>query len=133
MEDVLLPQDVLNMLGGARSEENLLAQSSQYLGGDSGALGETVVSSGILLEKAPENVEYTQSNIISCRNEVGTTITKDKEVTSKTDQGSMVADSFCSEQEGCPELALAWEQAKEGKGNYYEILIEIDLDTLLDL
>ncbi|GFT12951.1 peptidyl-prolyl cis-trans isomerase FKBP4 [Nephila pilipes] len=33
----------------------------------------------------------------------------------------MVADSFRSEQECCAELALAWEHAKEGKGNYYEV------------
>ncbi|GFS86250.1 uncharacterized protein NPIL_323101, partial [Nephila pilipes] len=34
VEDVLLPPDVLDMLGGARNEENSLAQSSQYQGGD---------------------------------------------------------------------------------------------------
>ncbi|GFT56794.1 retrovirus-related Pol polyprotein from transposon opus [Nephila pilipes] len=114
-------QIFLNILERARSEENLLAQSSQYLGGDSGALGETKVSYGILLEKAPENIEDSQSNITSCRNEVGTTITKYKEVTAETDKGSMVADSFRSEQKCCVELALAWEHAKEGKGNYYEV------------
>ncbi|GFV67101.1 retrovirus-related Pol polyprotein from transposon opus [Trichonephila clavipes] len=37
------------------------------------------------------------------------------------DKGSMVADSFRSEQECCAELALAWKLAKEGKGNYYEV------------
>ncbi|GFU19558.1 integrase_H2C2 domain-containing protein [Trichonephila clavipes] len=37
------------------------------------------------------------------------------------DKGSMVADSFRSEQECCAELALAWKYAKEGKGNYYEV------------
>ncbi|GFT48299.1 integrase_H2C2 domain-containing protein [Trichonephila clavipes] len=37
------------------------------------------------------------------------------------DKGSMVADSFRSEQEGCAELALVWKHAKEGKGNYYEV------------
>ncbi|GFV37951.1 retrovirus-related Pol polyprotein from transposon opus [Trichonephila clavipes] len=37
------------------------------------------------------------------------------------DKGSMVADSFRSEQESCAELALAWKHAKEGKGNYYEV------------
>ncbi|GFT47850.1 pro-Pol polyprotein [Nephila pilipes] len=80
MEDVLLPPEVLDVLGGARSEENSLAQSSQYLGGDSGTLNETEVSSRILLEKAPENDEASQRNITSCWNEVGTTITKDKEI-----------------------------------------------------
>ncbi|GFU21234.1 retrovirus-related Pol polyprotein from transposon opus [Nephila pilipes] len=83
-EDVLLPPDILDMLGGARSEENSLAHSSQDLG-------------------------------------VGTTITKDEEVTPEIDKGSIVADSFHSEQECCDELALAWEHAKEGKGNYYEV------------
>ncbi|GFT08552.1 CCHC-type domain-containing protein [Nephila pilipes] len=107
VEDVLLPPDVLDMLGGARSEENSLAQSSQDLGNDSGALDETEVSSGILLEKAPENFEDSQSNITSCQNEVGTMITKDEEVTVEMDKGSMVADNFRSEQECCAELALA--------------------------
>ncbi|GFX79406.1 retrovirus-related Pol polyprotein from transposon opus [Trichonephila clavipes] len=37
------------------------------------------------------------------------------------DKGSMVADSFRSEQECCAELALTWKYAKEGKGNYYEV------------
>ncbi|GFW57027.1 uncharacterized protein TNCV_3473101 [Trichonephila clavipes] len=37
------------------------------------------------------------------------------------DKGSIVADSFRSEQECCAELALAWKHAKEGKGNYYEV------------
>ncbi|GFT48792.1 integrase_H2C2 domain-containing protein [Trichonephila clavipes] len=37
------------------------------------------------------------------------------------DKGSMVADSFRSEQECCAELALSWKYAKEGKGNYYEV------------
>ncbi|GFT03611.1 CCHC-type domain-containing protein [Nephila pilipes] len=117
MEDVLLRPDVLDMLGGSRSKENSLSQSSQYLGGDSGALDEIEVSSRILLE----NVEDSQSNITSCRNEVGTTITKDEEVTAGTDKGSMVADSFRSKQECCAELALAWEYAKKGKGYYYEL------------
>ncbi|GFT11054.1 CCHC-type domain-containing protein [Nephila pilipes] len=35
VEDVLLPPDVLDMLEGAQSEENSLAQSSQDLGNDS--------------------------------------------------------------------------------------------------
>ncbi|GFT57924.1 CCHC-type domain-containing protein [Nephila pilipes] len=94
VEDVLLPPDVLNMSGGSRNEENSLAQSSQYLGIDSGTLGETEVSFGILQEKIPENVEDSQSNITSCGNEVETTITKDKEVTAEMDKRSMVADSF---------------------------------------
>ncbi|GFS87972.1 CCHC-type domain-containing protein [Trichonephila clavipes] len=37
------------------------------------------------------------------------------------DKGSMVADSFRSEQECCAELALAWKHAKEGKGNHDEV------------
>ncbi|GFT08099.1 hypothetical protein NPIL_507561 [Nephila pilipes] len=95
-----------------------LALSSQDLGDDSGALDETEVSSGILLEKAPENVEDSQSNITSYRNEVGTTITKDEEVTTDMNKGIMLADNFCSKQECCAELALGWEHSKEGKGNY---------------
>ncbi|GFW13962.1 CCHC-type domain-containing protein [Trichonephila clavipes] len=51
VEDVLLPPDVLDMLGGAQSEENSLAQSSQDLGVNSGNVDETEVSSGILPEK----------------------------------------------------------------------------------
>ncbi|GFY72242.1 CCHC-type domain-containing protein [Trichonephila inaurata madagascariensis] len=121
VEDVLLPPDVLDMLGGAQSEENSLAQSSQDLRVDSGNVGETEVSSGILPEKAQENVEDGQRNITSCQNEVGTFGTKDEEVTVEMDKGSMVADSFRSEQECCAELALAWKHAKEGKGNYYEV------------
>ncbi|GFW21806.1 uncharacterized protein TNCV_1235311 [Trichonephila clavipes] len=121
VEDVLLPPEVLDMLGGAQSEENSLAQSSQDLGVDSGNVDETEVSSGILPEKAQEHIEDSQRNITSCRNEVGTLGTKDEEVTAEMDKGSMVADSFCSEQECCAELALVWKQAKEGKGNYYEV------------
>ncbi|GFS87971.1 retrovirus-related Pol polyprotein from transposon opus [Trichonephila clavipes] len=37
------------------------------------------------------------------------------------DKGSIVADSFRSEQVCCAELALAWKHAKESKGNYYEV------------
>ncbi|GFS91539.1 uncharacterized protein TNCV_1139651 [Trichonephila clavipes] len=99
VEDVLLPPDVLDMLGGAQSEENSLAQSSQDLRVDSGNVDETEVSSGILPEKAQEHIEDSQMNITSCRNEVGTLGTKDKEVTAEMDKGSMVADSFRSEQE----------------------------------
>ncbi|GFY75045.1 CCHC-type domain-containing protein [Trichonephila inaurata madagascariensis] len=121
VEDVLLPPDVLDMLGGAHSEENSLAQSSQDLRVDSGNVDETEVSSGILPEKAQENVDDGQRNITSCRNEVGTFGTKDEEVTAEMDKGSMVAVSFRSEQECCAELALAWKHAKEGKGNYYEL------------
>ncbi|GFX74752.1 CCHC-type domain-containing protein [Trichonephila clavipes] len=87
VEDVLLPPDVLDMLGGAQSEENSLAQSSQDLRVDSG------------------NVDETEG----------------EKVTTEMDKGSMVADSFRSEQERCAELALAWKHAKEGKGNYYEV------------
>ncbi|GFX96802.1 hypothetical protein TNCV_1648371 [Trichonephila clavipes] len=121
VEDVLLPPDVLDMLGGAQSEENSLAQSSQDLRVDSGNVDETEVSLGILPEKAQKNIEDSQRNITSCRNEVGTLGTKDEEVTAEMDKGSMVADSFRSEQECCAELALAWKHAKEGKGNYYEV------------
>ncbi|GFQ69131.1 uncharacterized protein TNCT_159911 [Trichonephila clavata] len=97
------------------------AQSSQDLRGDSGSLDETEVSSGILLEKAQENIEDSQGNITSCWNEVGTIGTKDEEVIAQMDKGSMVADSFRSEQECCAALALAWKHANEGKGNYYEV------------
>ncbi|GFW50273.1 retrovirus-related Pol polyprotein from transposon opus [Trichonephila clavipes] len=119
VEDVLLPPEVLDMLGGAQSEENSLAQSSRDLRVDSGNVDESEVSSGILPEKAQEHIEDSQRNITSCRNEVGST--KDEEVTAEMDKGSMVADSFRSEQECCAELALVWKQAKEGKGNYYEV------------
>ncbi|GFT31604.1 retrovirus-related Pol polyprotein from transposon opus [Trichonephila clavipes] len=121
VEDVLLPPEVLDMLGGAQSEGNSLAQSSQDLRVDSGNVDETEVSSGVLPEKAQEHIEDSQRNITSCRNEVGTLGTKDEEVTAEMDKGSMVADSFRSEQECCAELALAWKYAKEGKGNYYEV------------
>ncbi|GFT85919.1 CCHC-type domain-containing protein [Trichonephila clavipes] len=60
VEDVLLPPDVLDMLGGAQSEENSLAQSSQDLRGDSENVDETEVSSGILPEKAQEHIEDSQ-------------------------------------------------------------------------
>ncbi|GFU39003.1 retrovirus-related Pol polyprotein from transposon opus [Trichonephila clavipes] len=113
--------EVLDMLGGAQSEENSLAQSSQDLRVDSGNVDETKVSSGILPEKAQEHIEDSQRNITSCRNEVGTLGTKYEEMTAEMDKGSMVADSFRSEQECCAELALAWKYAKEGKGNYYEV------------
>ncbi|GFT80625.1 integrase_H2C2 domain-containing protein [Trichonephila clavipes] len=109
------------MLGGAQSEENSLAQSSQDLRVDSGNVDETEVSSGILPEKAQEHIEDSQRNITSCRNEVATLGTKDEEVTAEMDKGIMVADSFRSEQECCAELALVWKYAKEGKGNYYEV------------
>ncbi|GFV77215.1 retrovirus-related Pol polyprotein from transposon opus [Trichonephila clavipes] len=121
VEDVLLPPEVLDMLGGAQSEENSLAQSSRDLRVDSGNVDETEVSSGILPEKAQEHIEDSQRNITSCRNEVGTLGTKDEEVTAEMDKGIMVADSFRSEQECCAELALVWKYAKEGKGNYYEV------------
>ncbi|GFT23322.1 CCHC-type domain-containing protein [Trichonephila clavipes] len=115
VEDVLLPPEVLDMLGGAQSEENSLAQSSQDLRVDSGNVDETEVSLGILPEKAQEHIEDSQRNITSCQNEVGTLGTKDEEVTAEMDKGSMVADSFRSEQECCAELALVWKYAKEGK------------------
>ncbi|GFU51682.1 CCHC-type domain-containing protein [Trichonephila clavipes] len=125
VEDVLLPPDVLDMLGGAQSEENSLAQSSQDLRVDSGNVDEPEVSLVILLEKAQEHIEDSQRNITSCRNEMGTLGTKDEEVTAEMDKGSMVADSFRSEQECCAELALARKHAKEGKGNYYEVDVGI--------
>ncbi|GFT56175.1 CCHC-type domain-containing protein [Trichonephila clavipes] len=111
VEDVLLPPEVLDMLGGAQSEENSLAQSSQDLRVDSGNVDETEVSLGILpeREKEQEHIEDSQRNITSCRNEVGTLGTKDEEVTAEMDKGSMVADSFRSEQECCAELALVFE------------------------
>ncbi|GFX13267.1 CCHC-type domain-containing protein [Trichonephila clavipes] len=87
VEDVLLPPDVLDMLGGAQ-------------------------------KKAQKHIEDSQRNITSCRNEVGTLGTKDEEVTAEMDKGSIVADSFRSEQECCAELALVWKHAKEDKGNY---------------
>ncbi|GFX36633.1 retrovirus-related Pol polyprotein from transposon opus [Trichonephila clavipes] len=121
VEDVLLPPEVLDMLGGAQSEENSLAQSSQDLRVDSGNVDETEVSLGILPEKAQEHIEDSQRNITSCRNEVGTLGTKDEEVTAEMDKGIMVADSFRSEQECCAELPLVWKYTKEGKGNYYEV------------
>ncbi|GFW68128.1 retrovirus-related Pol polyprotein from transposon opus [Trichonephila clavipes] len=121
VEDVLLPPEVLDMLGGAQSEENSLAQSSRDLRVVSGNVDETEVSLGILPEKAQEHIEDSQRNITSCRNEVGTLGTKDEEVTAEMDKGIMVADSFRSEQECCAELALVWKYAKEGKGNYYEV------------
>ncbi|GFW33517.1 retrovirus-related Pol polyprotein from transposon opus [Trichonephila clavipes] len=89
VEDVLLPPEVLDMLGGAQSEENSLAQSSQDLRVDSGNVDETEVSSGILPEKAQEHIEDSQRNITSCRNEVGTLGTKDEEVTAEMDKGIM--------------------------------------------
>ncbi|GFU34943.1 retrovirus-related Pol polyprotein from transposon opus [Trichonephila clavipes] len=69
-KDVLLPPEVLDMLGGAQSEESSLAQSSRDLRVDSGNVEETEVSSGILPEKAQEHIEDSQRNITSCRNEV---------------------------------------------------------------
>ncbi|GFV17133.1 CCHC-type domain-containing protein [Trichonephila clavipes] len=113
VEDVLLPPDVFDMLGGAQSEENSLAQGSQDLRVDSENVEETEVSLGILPEKAQENIEDSQRNITSCRNEVGTLGAKDEEVTAEMDKGNMVADSFRSEQECCAELALAWKHTKE--------------------
>ncbi|GFU19849.1 hypothetical protein TNCV_4080861 [Trichonephila clavipes] len=75
---VVLPPDVLDMLGGAQSEDNSLAQSSQNLRVDSGNVDETEVSSGILPEKAQENIMDSQRNITSCRNEMGTLGIKDE-------------------------------------------------------
>ncbi|GFX18460.1 retrovirus-related Pol polyprotein from transposon opus [Trichonephila clavipes] len=111
----------IGLATGGQSEENSLAQSSQDLRVDSGNFDETEVSLGILPEKAQEHIEDSQRNITSYRNEVGTLGTKDEEVTAEMDKGIMVADSFCSEQECCAELALVWKYAKEGKGNYYEV------------
>ncbi|GFY16057.1 retrovirus-related Pol polyprotein from transposon opus [Trichonephila clavipes] len=111
----------IGLATGGQSEENSLAQSSQDLRVDSGNVDEIEVSLGILPEKAQEHIEDSQRNITSCRNEVGALGTKDEEVTAEMDKGSMVADSFRSEQECCDELAFVWKHAKEGKGNYYEV------------
>ncbi|GFU76444.1 uncharacterized protein TNCV_1337121 [Trichonephila clavipes] len=102
VEDVLLPPEVLDMLGGAQGEENSLAQSSQDLRVDSGNVDETEVSLCILPEKAQEHIEDSQRNITSCRNEVGTLGTKDEEVTAEMDKGIMVADSFRSNRSVVP-------------------------------
>ncbi|GFU34499.1 CCHC-type domain-containing protein [Trichonephila clavipes] len=53
-------------------------------------------------QKAQEHIEDSQ--ITSCRNEVGTLGTKDEEVTAEMDKGIMVADSFRSKQECCAEI-----------------------------
>ncbi|GFV26977.1 CCHC-type domain-containing protein [Trichonephila clavipes] len=112
VEDVFCFPDVLDVLGGAQSEENSRSQSSQDMKVDSGNVDESKVSLGILpeREKAQEHIEDSQRNITSCRNEVGTLGTKDEEVTAEMDKGSMVADSFRSEQKCCAELALVWKQ-----------------------
>ncbi|GFT69438.1 retrovirus-related Pol polyprotein from transposon opus [Trichonephila clavipes] len=89
--------------------------------GSGGNVDETEVSLGILPEEAQEHIEDSRRNITSLWNEVGILGTKDEEVTAEMDKGSMVADSFRSEQECCTELALVWKHAKEGKGNYYEV------------
>ncbi|GFX70305.1 uncharacterized protein TNCV_2955251 [Trichonephila clavipes] len=117
VEDVLLPLDVLDMSGEARSKENSVAQSSQDLRVDSGNLDET----DVLLGKAHENIGDSQWNIILCPNEVGTIGTKDEERTSETHKGSMVADSFGSKQEYCEELAFVWKYAEEGRENNYKV------------
>ncbi|GFV83436.1 CCHC-type domain-containing protein [Trichonephila clavipes] len=83
----VVPPDVLDMLGGAQSEENSLTQSSQDLRVDSGNVDETEVSLGILPEKAQEHIEDSQRNITSCRNEVGTLGTMDEEVIAEMDNG----------------------------------------------
>ncbi|GFT62233.1 hypothetical protein TNCV_1701221 [Trichonephila clavipes] len=72
-----------DMLGGAQSEENSLAQSPRDPRVDSGNVDETEVSSSILPEKAQEHIEDSQRNITSCRNEVGTLGTKEEEVTAE--------------------------------------------------
>ncbi|GFY27695.1 retrovirus-related Pol polyprotein from transposon opus [Trichonephila clavipes] len=58
VEDMLLLPDVLDMLGGAQSEDNSLAQSSQDLRVDSGNVDETEVSSGILPERKHRRTHY---------------------------------------------------------------------------
>ncbi|GFX57909.1 retrovirus-related Pol polyprotein from transposon opus [Trichonephila clavipes] len=99
VEDVLLPPDVLDMLGGAQSEENSLAQSSQDLRVDSGNVDETEVSSGILPER--ERKHRRTLRIL---------------------KGILLHVGMKWEHwECCAELALAWKYAKEGKGNYYEV------------
>ncbi|GFT13602.1 CCHC-type domain-containing protein [Trichonephila clavipes] len=63
-EDVLLPPDVLDMLGGAQSEENSLAQSSQDLRVDSENVDETKVSLGILPERERERKHRSPLRIL---------------------------------------------------------------------
>ncbi|GBM30688.1 hypothetical protein AVEN_259560-1 [Araneus ventricosus] len=122
-EDVLLPPDVLNMLKGARSENDSLARHFQELSRNSENLGETGISSGTLQEKAQDNVtfEKPQREFTSWGNEVGAVDVKDREVTTETDKGSMITDNFCSGREKGAELALARKHATEGKSNYYDI------------
>ncbi|GFY34275.1 CCHC-type domain-containing protein [Trichonephila clavipes] len=109
-EAVLLPPDVLDMLRGAQRGRE--CPTGSKLSRPEGF--ETEVSLGILPEKAQEHIEDSQ-NITSCRNEGEHW--EDEEVTAEMDKGSMVADSFRSEQECCAELALVWKQAR----NYYEV------------
>ncbi|GFX68117.1 CCHC-type domain-containing protein [Trichonephila clavipes] len=56
-EDVLLPPDVLDMLGGAQSEENSLAQSSQGLRVDSGNVEKPRSHWVFCQKKAQEHIE----------------------------------------------------------------------------
>ncbi|GFT23570.1 hypothetical protein TNCV_3510701 [Trichonephila clavipes] len=64
VEDVLLPPEVLDMLGGAQSEGNSLAQSSQDQRVDSGNVDETEVSSGILPEKAESTLRILKGILL---------------------------------------------------------------------
>ncbi|GFU92790.1 CCHC-type domain-containing protein [Trichonephila clavipes] len=121
VEDVLLPPDVLDMLGGAQSEENSLAQSSQDLRVDSGNVDETEVSSVFCQRKHRSTLRILKGILLHVGMKWEHWVLRMREVTAEMDKGSMVADSFRSEQECCAELALAWKYAKEGKGNYYEV------------
>ncbi|GBL91356.1 hypothetical protein AVEN_203504-1 [Araneus ventricosus] len=122
VKDVLLPSDVLNVLGGVRSEKISLAGHSQELSWNSENLDETGISFGTLQEKAQDNVifEKPQREFTSWGNEVVTVDTKDREVTTETGKGSVVTDSVCSCQEQGAELALAGKHATERKSNYYD-------------
>ncbi|GFS35869.1 uncharacterized protein NPIL_206271, partial [Nephila pilipes] len=121
VEDVLLPPNVLYMLGGPRSEENSLAQSSQDLRGEPGVLNETEVSIEILLEKVPENVEDSQSNITSCRNEVGTTIIKDEEIPLRWIREAWWLIGFALSRRLCRFSIIGMGARQRGQKNYYKV------------
>ncbi|GBN35778.1 hypothetical protein AVEN_52368-1 [Araneus ventricosus] len=93
VDDALLPQDILNM-----------AQNSIDLMGDSENLGETEVSSGTLQEKVQDYIDFEESQreLTSCGNEVGAGNTKNREVTTETDKGSMVLIIFALSRSSVP-------------------------------
>ncbi|GBN64759.1 hypothetical protein AVEN_99712-1 [Araneus ventricosus] len=74
VEDVLLPPDVLNMLGDATSEKVSLAGHSQELSWNSENLDETGISFETLPNEAQDNVILQEplGEITSCGNEVRT-------------------------------------------------------------